>query len=56
MGTNNSKEVKVIMITALGDPKNVVDAFYQGGATSYLIKPFGKQNLISELRKLGLAT
>jgi two-component system chemotaxis response regulator CheY len=45
---------KVIMTTALGDPKNVVKALYGEGAGSYLVKPIGKQKLLEELRCLGL--
>jgi two-component system chemotaxis response regulator CheY len=47
-------EVKVIMTTALDDPKNVVKAYYKGGATSYIAKPISKQKLMGELRSLGL--
>ncbi len=47
-------EVKVIMTTALDDPKTVVKAFYEGGATSYIVKPIRKQTLFEEMRKLGL--
>ena len=47
-------EAKVIMTTALDDPKTVVQAFYQGGATSYIVKPVSKQKLMNELRSLGL--
>jgi two-component system chemotaxis response regulator CheY len=47
-------EAKVIMITALGDPKNVVEAFYKGGASSYLVKPIEKKKLLEELRNLAL--
>lgn len=47
-------EAKVIMITALDDPKNVVKAFYEGGANSYLVKPVQKEQLDTELRNLGL--
>ena len=46
--------VKVIMTTALGDPKNVVKALYGEGAGSYLVKPIGKQKLLEELRCMGL--
>ncbi len=53
-GHVSTKETKVIMVTALGDPKNVVDAYYRGGATSYMVKPISKQKLISELVKIGL--
>lgn len=47
-------EVKVVMTTALDDPKTVFDSFYQDGATAYLVKPISKQKLIRELRALGL--
>jgi len=47
-------EAKVIMVTALDDPKNVVEAFYEGGANSYLVKPIEKENLDAELQTLGL--
>lgn len=47
-------EVKVVMTTALDDPKTVFDSFYQDGATAYLVKPISKQKLVRELRALGL--
>ena len=47
-------EVKVIMTTALDDPKTVIQAYYKGGATSYIVKPVSKQKLMRELRILGL--
>jgi two-component system, chemotaxis family, chemotaxis protein CheY len=50
----NNDGVKVIMTTALGDPKNVIDAFCKGGATSYIVKPIKKQKLLDEVKKLGL--
>ncbi|MBC8412945.1 MAG: response regulator [Nitrospira sp.] len=46
-------EVKIIMTTALNDPKNIFEAFYTGGAISYLVKPIDKQKLLSELKQLG---
>ncbi len=54
MGVKPSDEVKVIMVTALGDPKTVVKAFYEGGATSYLVKPIDKKILVQEMARLGL--
>ncbi len=45
--------VKVIMTTALGDPKNVVKAFNEGQADSYLVKPIEKRKLLEEIEKLG---
>lgn len=54
IGIPERDQVKVIMTTALGDPENVVEAFYKGGANGYVVKPIERQALISELEKLGL--
>ena len=54
MGIIGSQEVKVIMVTALDDLKNIIKAFHDGGATSYIVKPISKKNLIGEMVKLGL--
>jgi two-component system chemotaxis response regulator CheY len=54
MGIRGAEEVKVIMTTALDDPKTVVEAYYRGGATSYIVKPIGHKKLIEEIRLLGL--
>lgn len=54
IGIVGSSEVKVIMTTALGDPKTVVESYYKSGATSYLVKPVEKEKLLTELRNLGL--
>ena len=53
-GISPSQEVKVIMTTALDDPKNVVEAYYKGGATSYVPKPIDKHMLLHLLKNLGL--
>ena len=47
-------EVRVVMLSALGDPKNVVDAYYKGGASSYLVKPIDKALLLEVIRNTGL--
>jgi two-component system chemotaxis response regulator CheY len=47
-------EAKVVMITALSDPKNVVEAFYRGGATAYVPKPIDRDHLFQVLGKLGV--
>jgi len=44
---------RVIMTTALGDAKNVMQAF-KGDCDAYIIKPIDKAKLIEELQKLGL--
>lgn len=54
MGVPPELEVKVLMTTALDDPKTVINSFYKGGATSYLVKPVSKQKLMRELRTFGL--
>lgn len=48
-----SNEVKIVMTTALDDPKTVMTAFYKGGADSYLVKPISKAKIIAELQKIG---
>ncbi|MFO8031660.1 MAG: response regulator [Desulfohalobiaceae bacterium] len=48
-------EAKVVMVTALDDPKSVVRAFYEGGASSYVVKPIDKDKLSEELDKLGFS-
>jgi two-component system chemotaxis response regulator CheY len=48
------KAVKVIMVSALDDSKELHDAFFLGEATSYLVKPIRKQTLLDEMKSLGL--
>ena len=55
LGIVGSEEVKVIMISALDDAKTVVRAYFNGGATSYIVKPIEKERLISEMRNIGLS-
>ncbi|SRR6056297_199669 len=47
--------VKVVMMTALSDPNNVLQAFNEGHADSYLVKPIEYVKLIQELNKIGIA-
>ena len=53
-GIPESESVKVMMTTALDDPKNVVESLYKGGAASYVVKPIDKAKLLEEVRKFGL--
>jgi two-component system chemotaxis response regulator CheY len=53
-GIKPSEEVKVIMTTALNDPKTVVKAYYEGGATAYMAKPLEIESLVDIVRGLGL--
>ena len=47
------KEVKIIMTTALGTPKDVIDAYYLGGCTSYIVKPMTKEKIKNTLWEIG---
>jgi two-component system chemotaxis response regulator CheY len=49
-----TQKVKVIMTTALDDPRTVMKALYESDANSYLVKPIRLQKLVDELRKLKL--
>jgi two-component system chemotaxis response regulator CheY len=54
MGVKPTAEAKVIMTSVLEDPKNVIEAYYGGAATSYLIKPIDREKLEEEFGRLGL--
>lgn len=45
---------KVIMTSALDDPKTVLKSFHEGGASGYLVKPVDKEKLFKELERVGL--
>lgn len=49
-----AQRVKIIMTTALDDPRTVMKALYESDASSYLIKPIASQKLEDELRALKL--
>lgn len=44
----------VIMATVLEDPRSVVDAYFEGGADAYMVKPVDRQKIASELGRLGI--
>ncbi|MDD2853269.1 MAG: response regulator [Desulfuromonadaceae bacterium] len=46
--------VKVIMTTALDDPRTVIRSFKESEADSYIVKPLSRQKLTTELRKLNV--
>jgi two-component system, chemotaxis family, chemotaxis protein CheY len=50
----SSRRVKVIMTTALDDPRTIMKALYESDANSYLVKPVRMQALEAELRSLKL--
>jgi len=47
-------EAKVVVTIMLDDEKETHDAFFLGGATSYLVKPIDEEKLLSECKSLGL--
>lgn len=46
--------VKVIMTTALDDPRTVITSFNKCEADAFIVKPLSKNQLIKELRALRL--
>jgi two-component system, chemotaxis family, chemotaxis protein CheY len=52
-GIQAGKGVKVIMTTALDDPKNVMKAHYQI-CNGYLVKPINRVKLVEHLKHFGL--
>jgi two-component system chemotaxis response regulator CheY len=55
LGVKPQDEAKIIMTSVLEDPKNVIEAYYEGGATSYLVKPIDREKLREELARLGFS-
>jgi two-component system chemotaxis response regulator CheY len=53
-GVGPHRESKVIVTTMLADEKETHDAFFLGGATSYLVKPIDEVKLMDEIKSLGL--
>ncbi|HKK00786.1 MAG TPA: response regulator [Desulfuromonadales bacterium] len=53
-GVSPRNEVRIIMTTALDSPKEVVEAYYRGGCTGYLVKPIEKAKLQELLTDLGI--
>lgn len=53
-GVRPADEAKILMVTALDDPRTVIKAYYQAGATSYLTKPIEVEALAAKLKEMGL--
>ncbi|WP_319764931.1 response regulator [Maridesulfovibrio sp.] len=45
---------KVIMTTALDDPKTVIRSFHDVEASAFIVKPVEREKLYEELKKIGL--
>jgi two-component system chemotaxis response regulator CheY len=48
-------EVKIVMMTALDMAKDVIDAYYNGGCTSYLVKPILKESILKMMKDLNFS-
>ena len=50
-----SDEAKIVMVTALDTPKEVIDVYYNGGCSSYIVKPIEKVKILKVIKDLGLS-
>ncbi|MBF0516950.1 MAG: response regulator [Nitrospirae bacterium] len=48
------REAKIVMTTALNQQSDIVNAYYKGGCTAYLIKPISKKAVVETLKDIGL--
>ena len=53
-GIGTKERVKVLMITALDDSENIMEALVKGKCEGYLTKPVSRAILEDQLSKLGL--
>ena len=53
-GIPASEQVKVLMITALDDSENIMDALVKGKCQDYLTKPVSRERLQEQLTTMGL--
>lgn len=52
-GIKPARQVKVLMITALDDARNIMESL-KSLCDGYLVKPMSKQNLLEKLREMQL--
>lgn len=53
-GYDSTKRAMIVMTTALGDVQTVMGAYYEL-CDGYLVKPFSKDQLEGELKRLGIS-
>lgn len=53
-GIRGLQATKVIMVTAIDDSQNIMQAFRQGQCEAYLTKPLDRNKLLEHIRDLGL--
>lgn len=54
LGVHGAESVKVMMVTALDDSNNIMEALIEGRCEAYLTKPISKARLEEHLRQLQL--
>ncbi len=54
MDIGGRDKVPVIMVSALDDADNIMGSFFHEGCDAYITKPFKKEALITEIKKLGM--
>ncbi len=50
LGIREVDQFHLVMITSLGDNRNISKAFFNTFASCYLVKPFDKDKVVEELR------
>jgi len=51
-GVEPGEEAKVIMVTALDSPREAMQAFFDGCATDYLVKPIERETLLKKVESI----
>lgn len=54
IGVHEADASKVVVLTALGDPRNVVEAYFHGAADAYLVKPAEPDQILETLKEVGI--
>lgn len=54
LGVKSRRQAKVIMLTAVDDPKTIIDSYFKVGASSYLLKPINSEKIHEEVHRLEL--
>jgi len=55
LGVEQEARSKIIVISMVEDTRETNEAFFLGGADSFLVKPISRDRLLQELRSLGLS-
>lgn len=53
-GITGSEEAVIIMVTAMNSPRSVLNTFFHGCCTDYIIKPVSKEALLEKIQLYGL--